>query len=202
MKDSIENKKQSIKDIKWMLENKVLSSSLKMILLSELRALEASITLAKQVKLSEWVILKAKNMYYQFYVHGFNKNTVGLKRNGVTVWVDTSVFNAEYRLATPSEVKQHEEFLRTKNIIKTDAYKVKHDKPYSTFDPTKCDFYMVTCTGLHGSKVRHATYGEAETEAIRIAKKRNHEAWIVGVVASVKPVIKIKEIPSIEIKKR
>jgi hypothetical protein len=68
----------------------------------------------------------------------------------------------------------------------------------------KCDFYMVTCTGLHGSKVRHTSYEEAETEAIRVAKKRNHEAWIVGVVASVKPVVKteIKMTPSIEIKKR
>ena len=209
MKDSIETKKQIIKDIKRLLEegSKDLSAHAKLGLLSELRALEASITLTKQVKLSEWVILKSKNIYYQFYLHGFNKNTVALKRNGATSWIDVNVFNVDYRLATPSEAKQHVEFLQTKKIKSLDvtnvgfeAYKVKHDKPYSTFDPMKCDFYMVTCTGLHGSKVRHTTYGEAEADAIRIAKNRNHEAWIVGVVASVKPVTETSQ--KIEIKKR
>lgn len=55
-------------------------------------------------------------------------------------------------------------------------------------DPKKCDFYMVTVTGEHGSKVRHDNYDNAIKEATRLAKTKNHKAWVTGVVAVVEPI--------------
>lgn len=57
----------------------------------------------------------------------------------------------------------------------------------TTIDPFKCEFYMVTCRGIHGSKIRHTTYDDAITEAKRIAKKEDHPAWVVGVLAKINP---------------
>jgi hypothetical protein len=48
-------------------------------------------------------------------------------------------------------------------------------------------FYMVTCRGIKGSVVRHTTYDEAVKEAKRIAKREDHPAWVVGVVAKINP---------------
>ena len=56
-----------------------------------------------------------------------------------------------------------------------------------TFNPLNCEFYMVTCLGDKGSKVRHADYDTAVKEAKRIAKIENHPAWVVGVVAKINP---------------
>lgn len=56
-----------------------------------------------------------------------------------------------------------------------------------TIDPFKCEFYMVTCRGINGSKVRHATYDDAIKEAKRIAKREDHPAWVVGVIAKINP---------------
>jgi hypothetical protein len=55
------------------------------------------------------------------------------------------------------------------------------------FDPLNCEFYMVTCLGDKGSKVRHSDYDTAVKEAKRIAKSNQHPAWVVGVVAKINP---------------
>jgi hypothetical protein len=65
------------------------------------------------------------------------------------------------------------------------AYKAEHKQTY--FNPKDCEFYMVTCKGVHGSKVRHSTYQQALAEAKRVARKENHPAWVVGVVERVNP---------------
>ena len=57
----------------------------------------------------------------------------------------------------------------------------------NTFNPLNCEFYMVTCLGDKGSKVRHTKYDDAIKEAKRVAKLENHPAWVVGVVAMVNP---------------
>lgn len=57
----------------------------------------------------------------------------------------------------------------------------------TTIDPFKCEFYMVTCRGINGTKKRHTSYDDAIKEAKRIAKKEDHPAWVVGVVAKINP---------------
>lgn len=131
-----------------------------------------------------WVI--RNNTYYQFV--GFNGRGVIISRYGNATELPIQRFNSEYRLAEPAEVKQHEEYLASKSSGKTLIAAIKGEDIKHVIDPMKCDFYMVTCTGQHGSKVRHADYASAEKEAMRISKLMNHEAWIVGVVASVKPI--------------
>jgi hypothetical protein len=65
-------------------------------------------------------------------------------------------------------------------------------------DPKKCDFYMVTVTGEHGSKVRHDRYENAIKEATRLAKIQNHKAWVTGVVAIVEPIKQEVQVKVIE----
>ena len=67
-----------------------------------------------------------------------------------------------------------------------------------TIDPKKCDFYMVTVTGEHGSKVRHDNYDIAIKEATRLAKKKNHKAWVTGVVAVIEPIQQEVQVKVIE----
>lgn len=55
------------------------------------------------------------------------------------------------------------------------------------FDPKNCEFYMVTCRGNYGAKIRHTDYQEAVDEAQRIATRENHPCWVVGVVTKVNP---------------
>lgn len=50
------------------------------------------------------------------------------------------------------------------------------------------EFYMITVRGENGSKVRHENFDAAVKEATRLAKKLNHTAHIMGVVAVVEPV--------------
>lgn len=162
-------------------------------------SVKSAIPLNEMVTKGTWIINKYTNTYYQYIGDSIGGKISYLKRNGIDKPIDTKVLNNDYRLADASEVKQHLEFLASKRpniakiILPIESYKVKHDKnPYTpTFDPMKCDFYMVTCRGNHGAKIRHKSYAEAETEAIKIAKSENHETWIVGVVASVKPVIEV-----------
>lgn len=162
-------------------------------------SVKSVIPLNEMVTHGTWIINKFTNTYYQYIGLGLTGKVTYLKRNGVDKPIDTEMFNRDYRLADASEVKQHLEFLVSKRpniakvIIPINCYKVKHDKdPYTpTFDPMKCDFYMVTCRGIRGAKVRHTSYAEAEKEAMKIAKSENHETWIVGVVASVKPVVEV-----------
>lgn len=152
-----------------------------------------------------WVILKNKNMYYQFNgVGSLDPNTnVGLMRNGQWSKISASELNKNYRMATPIEVKQHLEFLQTKQVtsplikVKGEVY---NNKP--SFDPMKCDFYLVTCRGIRGAKVRHTSYEIAEAEAKKIAEKENHETWVLGVVASVKPIVETVKKVSVQVNKR
>lgn len=65
------------------------------------------------------------------------------------------------------------------------------------FDITKCDFYMITVGDDKGSKKRHETYQQAETEAVRLCELTGNEAFIVGVVASVKPIKVTKTITTV-----
>ena len=57
-------------------------------------------------------------------------------------------------------------------------------------DLNNCDFFMVTLRSGQGAKVEHPTYNLAITEAQRLANLHQTEAYVVGVVASVRPVIK------------
>lgn len=139
-------------------------------------------------KLGKWFV--CKNVYYQYidfeckgdYVDAAN---VVLERKGVKSLVDVNEFLQTYRPATVSEANQHVEYLASKNLkwVITSPQVIVKD-----IDTQNCEFYMVTCTGLHGSKVRHNSFGKAMIEAERVARDRNHEAWVVGVVASVKIV--------------
>jgi hypothetical protein len=131
-----------------------------------------------------WVIKSKNNTYYQFV--SANEHEVTLFRKGTENKVSFFEFTKEFRVANDAEVEQHQAFLSSQFIYPVaNSYKVEHKQTY--FNPKNCDFYMVTCTGVHGSKVRHASYNEAVTEAKRIARKMNHPAWVVGVVAEVNP---------------
>ena len=64
------------------------------------------------------------------------------------------------------------------------------------------EFYMITLKGENCSKVRHSSYSVALKEATRLAKKHNHTAHIMGVVAVVEPVEVQKPIIEYQVKKR
>jgi hypothetical protein len=153
-----------------------------------------------------WVILQNgtdKGVYYQ-YVQVIVSGRIGmvsLIRNGNYCNITFDTFNTKYRLAKQSEVEQHLAYLATKKI-KAPTITIKGETPSVKFDPMKCEFYMVTCRGLRGAKVRHTSYDEAEKVAIELAKQENHKTWIVGVVASVEPVTKMIPQTTIEVKKK
>lgn len=130
-----------------------------------------------------WVIKNSKNTYYQFV--SANEHEVTLFRKGTECKVSFFEFTKEFRIATKSQVEQHEAFLRSQIIYPVQGYKVEHKNTY--MDPKNCEFYMVTCRGVHGSKFRHASYEQAIAEAKRVARKENHPAWVVGVVERVNP---------------
>jgi len=156
-----------------------------------------------------WVINTPTNKYYQYLrTEIFRGDTfVHFVRPDGSYNIEAKSFDKSYRLATPSEVEQHEDFLLKKygrtsfiNVkgkpdvvisVKVEASeKMQSPKAKPSIDPTQCEFYMVTCTGEHGSKVRHARYELAEKEAMRIANVKKHPAWIVGVVAKIEPEVK------------
>ncbi len=133
-------------------------------------------SLTNKVSHGSWIIKKSENKYYQYYRYLGDGHA--MTRKGVNTTVSLKDFENDFRLATPSEEKQHLAFLGAKaNIVKTHEFNTK-----------KCDFYLITVTGQYGTKKRHTTYDEAEKEAIRLCKQENHEAFILGVVASVKPI--------------
>jgi hypothetical protein len=55
-----------------------------------------------------------------------------------------------------------------------------------------CDFFLITVKGQMGSKKRHYSYDEAVKEATRLCVSENHEAFICGVVSSVKPIPQVE----------
>jgi len=70
--------------------------------------------------------------------------------------------------------------------LKSDSYKLPSETK-NLIDPQRCEFYMVTCRGNYGSKVRHQDYNDAVKEAKRIARQENHPTWVVGVVKKINP---------------
>jgi hypothetical protein len=130
-----------------------------------------------------WVIKRSKNTYYQFV--SANEHEVTLFRKGTENKISFFEFTKQFIVANESQVEQHEAFLRSQIIYPVQGYKVEHKNTY--MDPKNCEFYMVTCRGVHGSKVRHATIEQARAEAKRVARKENHPAWVVGVVERVNP---------------
>ena len=58
-----------------------------------------------------WVIFKEPNTYYQFSHFDGKINQVNLERHNTTLLVNGTNFEHKFRLATPSEVQQHETYL-------------------------------------------------------------------------------------------
>jgi hypothetical protein len=129
-------------------------------------------------KPNAWVIQKEINRYYQFVrIEGDN---VVLTRHGENRIVNLLDFSNKFSIATEDDVTRHLKYL------KYNGYDyVGKEQLTKNFDPSKCEFYMLTCKGVHGSVVRHTSYEIAEKEAERIAKKENHKVWILGVVGTV-----------------
>lgn len=165
-----------------------------------------------------WVIESSCNKYYQF-VFTNDDEEVQLSRFGKTLIINKTYFDNNFRVASSCEVKQHIQYLASKDLFfinidgifgngmsGTNMFTPKFDVAATHYsehlnrcvkmalpkkhmiDPTNCDFYMVTVTGEHGSKVRHTDYNLAINEASRLAKSKNHKAWITGVVAVVEPI--------------
>lgn len=83
--------------------------------------------------------------------------------------------------------------IENKSLIET--FKTLSKPVEKGFDITKCDFYMVSVGNVeNSSKTRHPSYEKAETEALRLCKLTQKETFILGVVASVKPVKKTETI--------
>jgi hypothetical protein len=143
--------------------------------------------------LGHWVIDSRSNTHYQIGVITKNNN-VTLHRNDSTINVTFNVFKKNFVFATISQVKSHLKFLASKNqkpiiIDSSPVFSEPKDIIKDIMNVKYCDFYMVSVDGHGGAKVRHTSYDSAEKEAIRVAKELNAEAFIVGVVASVKPII-------------
>lgn len=138
------------------------------------------------IKKGTWIIIDSK--YFQF--SHVSNDIVFLLRYGNQFGFNVFEYTLNSRLALPSEIDQHIEFM------------LKNNKPYykeqvttqtnSNFE--KCEFYMITCRGVKGTTVRHNTYEQAEKEAIRIAGLEKHETWILGVVAKVKPQVTVSHV--------
>lgn len=136
-----------------------------------------------------WVIKNSNNTYYQFL--SANEHEVTLLRKDSEIKVSFFEFAKEFIVANESQVEQHEAFLFSQFIVHDFGFRSVQDNKAGDkntyIDPKKCEFYMVTCTGVHGSKVRHSNYADAYAEAKRVARKENHPAWVVGVVERVNP---------------
>lgn len=107
------------------------------------------------------------------------------ERCGYDDWDDLSI------KLNGSELNYHNNqvtllFAENFNEIMTGTYKKCDKEPKMNHE-----FYMVTCRGVHGAKVRHESFERAVSEAKRIAKKEQHQTWIVGVVATVEPKVEV-----------
>lgn len=166
-------------------------------------ALLANIPLSSRVKKNDWVIDKRTNSHSQFV--NIKENVVGLIRYTGDRILSVDTFNENFALATPEQVESHLRFLNKKdlwyvgriedasgifNSIPTDSMREHIQKlcKESRKEPQVPDFYMITIEGKNGSVVRHETFEIAAAEASRLAKKCNHRAHIMGVVAIVEPV--------------
>lgn len=145
-----------------------------------LRAINETI---RTIKTGTWFIRNTSGnpTYYQF--SKTEGGSIILERFGHRFGFTVESFFNDFSEASESQVSQHLNYLDSKGL---DYVGINPNKKVG-LDPTKCEFYLVTCRGIHGAKVRHTSYEVAEQEAIRIAKKENHETWILGVVAKVKP---------------
>lgn len=137
-----------------------------------------------RVRKNGWVIHNPSNTHYQFK-DNFTKNVI-LTRNGVDSVVDKVFFNRYFSLATPEQVEKHLRYLNRNalNYVREGEEITPNPTPKINLP----EFYMVTVEGKSGSIVRHETLEVAAAEATRLAKKSNHRAHIMGVVAIVEPV--------------
>lgn len=134
----------------------------------------------ENVKPLQWVINDGK-AYYQFIEKKYDR--VLLYRKGTKHLVTLDNFNNNFTLADRKQVAQHLDFLESR------GGEVLTELPNEAETSMNHEFYMITVRGLKGATVRHDNYEKAEKEAIRLSKIENHEAYIMGVVAKVKPVV-------------
>ena len=167
------------------------------------------------VKCGDWYILnKNDNKVYYQYSHILGTEIVRLRRHSKNVDITIDEFLSNYVKATEYEAYQHINFLLkrgddfiNKNIVsnKTTGFfdflneyvgdifqnpnfiLSNNDEVNDLINRKKCEFYMVTCRGNYGAKIRHSNYDNAVLEAERIAKRENHPTWVVGVVKKINP---------------
>ena len=116
----------------------------------------------QEPKTGDWFI-NDKNTYFQFV----NKkdNCVQLSRHGVHSLVTISMFEEDFRRATPSQIKQHEEFLAERNLAKVDLFNivrvgshiVKRDGE-RIYQITKIENGIISLDGI--TKLREISYAE------------------------------------------
>ncbi len=144
-----------------------------------------------------WVI-DNNNTYYQ-YLNTHN-GTVSLFRKGVKSFEHLNRFERDYTVADKAQVTQHLNFLKRSGYLFLDSENqlLKSQQPDAVPESSmEHEFYMLTVRGVKGATVRHENYSKAEKEAIRLATIENHEVFILGVVAKVKPVVSHEIIKSI-----
>jgi len=108
--------------------------------------------------------------------------------DGITKTREISIkdLNENFKLASFEQFRQYKNLKARHNAEKTLASwrpEANQEPQVKPFDITKCDFYMLTIRGEHGSKVRHTSYEIATTEAKRLAKHEQHPVYIMGLVA-------------------
>lgn len=79
-----------------------------------------------------WVIFKETNTYYQFSHFNGKLNQVNLERHNNTLLFNGTNFENNFRLATPSEVQQHETYLAStgKPKMNLDVFNTSTKKLY------------------------------------------------------------------------
>lgn len=173
---------------------------------------EAELTQLNQPNISSgtWYINRNANIYYQF--ERKIGSVITLVRHNEVIKVTSTELQNHYVLAEADDVKRHLQHLISKGYkpldtpstfanahdyirhLKSEIVRDLSDLPKAQpkgFDVTKCDFYMITVGEEHAtnpSKTRHLSYDKAEKEAIRLCEQTKKEAFIVGVVSSVKPI--------------
>lgn len=147
--------------------------------------------LSSRVKKNNWVIDKRSNTHYQ-YEKSLSNALIYLLRNGSLKTIGPDTFNEYFSLATPEQVENHLRYLN-----RNDLNYVREGEEITPNPTPKIqlpEFYMITVEGKSGSIARHEKLEIAAAEATRLAKKCNHRAHIMGVVAIVEPVVVQKSV--------
>jgi SOS-response transcriptional repressor LexA len=153
--------------------------------------------LSSKVKKYDWVIDTRTNSHSQF-IETLD-SIINLTKYTGTRTLSISQFDADFVLATPEQVENHLRYLNGRGLwyvgrsviedvsgsLKSESSnKLESLKPKVQLP----EFYMITVEGKSGAIVRHPDFQTAANEATRLAKKCNHRAHIMGVVAIVEPV--------------